>query len=73
MKLHDLKEAEHTLSERNHLMIVNRLWKEYDKGTLNLSLSVVYRILKKSKEYSPVNTRIDDMLIEHRLAWRKEL
>lgn len=71
MTLNELRAIELNLTEKNHLTVVNRLWREFDHGSLNLSFSVVQRILHKCKEYSPVNSRIDDMLIEHKLSWRK--
>lgn len=71
MDVKELRTLESTLNDRNHLDVVSRLWNAFDRGTLNPSLSVVGRILKAAKNYSPVNPIIDDLLNEHNFSWKK--
>lgn len=71
MDVAELRKLEQTLTDKNHLDIVSRMWNAYDRGVLNPSLSVVGRILKAAKVHSPVNPTIDDLLTEHNFSWKK--
>ena len=71
MQIQELRALESSINESNHLDVVSRLWNAYNRGTLNVSLTIVSRILKTARTFSPVNPTIDSLLTEHNISWKK--